>query len=88
MVKYEISKNQKTARISNEIVILDVKLGEYFGLNEIGSFIFEEIESSPKTFLEIKKSILNEYDIDEETCQIDLKEVLKALLENNIIHEV
>ncbi len=87
MVKYKVSSNQNSAKIGEETVLIDHKNGEYFGLNEVGTLIWESIQISPKSFDELKTMILQEYDVDENSASSDLKEVLEDLLSNSLIEK-
>ena len=53
-------------------------------MNEIGKFIWENIESS-KNEDEILDKILNEYEVDEKTAKTDLDEFLDKLKQAEII---
>ena len=87
MEKYKISTNQTSAKIGEETVLLDHANGEYFGLNEIGTIIWESLKNSPKDFNELKEVILSEYEVDENSVSDDLKEVLDDLLKNGLLEK-
>ncbi|WP_028580041.1 PqqD family peptide modification chaperone [Desulfogranum japonicum] len=53
--------------LDGEMVLLDTKSGEYFGIDEIGSRIWALIEQG-QTTKGIQSALLEEYDVDEETC--------------------
>jgi len=50
----------------------------------VGSFIWKLIQD-PISVKEIKEAILKEYDVDEETCENDLQELLGDLLDKGLI---
>jgi hypothetical protein len=56
----------------------------YYGLNSIGAFIWNLVQE-PKTLNEVERAILNEYDVEEETCYNDLKEIIKDLMDKGLI---
>lgn len=62
-----ISESQASSELLGEAVILELKSGVYYGLNETGSLIWQLLQSG-KTLLEIQELILAEYDIEPETC--------------------
>jgi hypothetical protein len=65
-------------------VILNLNNGIYYGLDPVGSFIWNLIQS-PKELIEIRDSILDEYDVDEERCKQDLLELLNDLAEKGLV---
>ncbi|OCC15628.1 hypothetical protein DBT_0979 [Dissulfuribacter thermophilus] len=76
-----------SADLEGEEVILDMDSGMYFGLNEVGQFIWKRLEE-PSSFRSLLDSMLSEYDVTEEQCRQDLKTFLNALLEAGLIQLV
>lgn len=70
--------------LDGEIVILDAATGNYYGLDETGSRIWEllkkynEIES-------IVKAMLEEYEIDEKILRDDITKFLNALRSKGLV---
>ena len=77
-------KEQLSSELAGEAVILDVKSGVYYGLNEVGASIWNLIQE-PKTVNEIRDAILKEYFVEPEQCDRDLKELLKQLADKGLI---
>ena len=67
-----------SGNMDGEIVMLSLQRGEYFGLDKVGSRIWELIEQSI-TVDNIKKVLLDEYEVDVLTCEKDLIEFLEDL---------
>lgn len=87
--KFRLSDQQISTSLSGEAVILNHKKGIYFSLNEVGTFVWEQLESNQiKTFGELKNAILNEFDIDEKTCKTDLTHILSELINEKLVQEV
>ncbi len=78
------AKEQVSSALAGEAVILDVKSGAYYGLNEVGASIWNLIQE-PKTVSEIRDAIVAEYEIEPEVCDRDLKELLKQLADKGLI---
>jgi hypothetical protein len=68
----------------NEIVLLDVQNGGYFGLNEVGASIWSLIRGG-KTIGSILAALLQEYDVDEEHLRSDLVQYLSELHSRGLI---
>lgn len=79
-----VTKEAVHCDLEDEVVILGLKDGVYYGLNPVGAFIWNLVQN-PITVKEIKEAILNEYDVEEDVCEKDLVELLDNLLDKNLI---
>lgn len=79
-----VTKEAVHCDLEEEVVILGLKDGVYYGLNPVGSFIWKLIQK-PISVKEIKEAILKEYEVDEKTCDNDLQELLDDLLDKGLI---
>lgn len=70
--------------IDNEKVMMSIEQGAYFGLDPIGSRIWELLEQ-PLTVAELIEQLLQRYDVDRETCIADLMPHLVELQENGLL---
>lgn len=70
--------------LNGEKVMMDLDKGKYFMLNETGSVIWDAIDE-PKSISEIIESVVNEYDIDKETCQSKVLEYLEKLNHEELV---
>ncbi len=75
---YSISKGVYTQELDGEIILLDSNGEHYFNLNEIGTKIWQLLETgkSPQQILELIK---NEYSVEEINLRKDLTTFLKEL---------
>ena len=85
--KIVVSKDVVSCDLGGETAMLEMKEGVYYGLNEIGTVIWELIQK-PITIQEVVDKILEEYEVDEETCYGDVVELLEQMLENKLIETV
>jgi hypothetical protein len=73
------SRNQVACEVSGELVILDMKSSQYFGLNPVGLRIWNLIQE-PRTVAEVRDGILAAYpDVDVQRCTTDVVELLEQL---------
>jgi hypothetical protein len=79
-------KNQVFSNLGEEVVILHLEKGFYYGLNEAGGRVWNFIQS-PRYVREIKDMLIGNYDADPLRCEKDL-EVLLAELEKEALIEV
>ncbi len=86
-IKYIQNKKVIQSKIGDEVVMLDMDTGFYFGLNSVASKIWGKLETEV-SFDEIISDLLKEYNIDKLTCENETKNFLDQLLDKNIIREV
>lgn len=69
---------QISSDLGGESVILNMKTGVYHGLNEVGARVWDLIEK-PKAVKDIKNLLLQEYEVEADTCTKDLFLLLNEL---------
>lgn len=67
-----------------EVAILNLKDGVYYGLNSVGGRIWNLIQQ-PRYVREVRDILLDEYDIDHETCSLELFSLLRDLSKRKLI---
>lgn len=77
-------KEHLFSEMKDEAVILSVKNGKYYGVNAVGASIWKAIQE-PVTFQEIQSSIMQEYDVDQATCQQEISTFLKKMQEEGLV---
>lgn len=82
-----VCDHQTSVQLDDENVILDLEKGIYYGLNPVGSRIWNIIQS-PNSVTEIVSKITSEYDLDRDECMDYLISFLSDLREKGLIlHE-
>jgi hypothetical protein len=61
-------ENQVSSDLGGEVAILDLKLGVYYGLDEVGARVWELIQE-PRVVDEVRDVLLEEYDVVPERCE-------------------
>ena len=77
-------KNHLYSELKDEGVVLSLKNGKYYGLNEVGRCIWQIIQS-PVTVAEIQTALMEEYEIDETTCRHEILTFLKQMAEEELV---
>ena len=70
--------------LEGELVLLNLHTGVYFGLDPIGTAVWRLIDGA-RSPSEIVTTMTAEYDVDAETCRVDLDQFLEALRANDLI---
>ncbi|MGI8501484.1 MAG: PqqD family peptide modification chaperone [Hassallia sp.] len=81
----EANQEQISSDLGGEAVILNLKTGVYHGLNEVGALIWTLIQE-PKPVRDIKQILLQEYEVEPQQCDRDLKALLEDLLAAGLIN--
>lgn len=81
---YQINEAVVAAELDNEMVLLNVETGVYFGLDELGtrvwSLLVDGIDGE-----EIMRQLLDEYDVERNRLDADVAEFLKSLHAKGLI---
>ena len=72
------------AEVDGELVALHVDKGTCYGFNGTATRIWGMIEQ-PKRLSELKEELLSEFDVDPETCETQLRELLDELAADGLI---
>ena len=70
--------------IDGEIVMMSIENGKYYGLDEIGSRIWELIEK-PVKVADLIDTLVERFDEAREICERDVLKFLNELNEDNIL---
>ena len=80
----QISPDVLFQEVSGEMVLLDLGSEHYFGLDEIGARIWSLLESGAGEAA-VVDTLLEEYDVERETLQADVAELLDQLTEAGLV---
>ena len=72
------------AYLDGEAVILDLKTGQYYGLNEVGARIFDLVQA-PCTVGEVIEQIVEEYAVETDQFRQDLLAFLQEMVSKKLI---
>ena len=73
-----------TSSVGVETVILHFTAGTYFGLDEVGTRIWQLVQDR-RSVREIRDTLLEEYDVGEERCERAVHALLASLAEHGLI---
>ena len=80
-----LSGEQVSAELDGEAVVLNLREGVYFGLNPVGTRVWSLLKEGPKSVMELRQAILDEYDVAFQQCDEDLRSLLTSLDEHGLI---
>lgn len=81
-----VQRNPKlvASQMDGEVVMMSIDDGAYYGLDEIGSRIWELMENQVMVN-NILDSLLEEFEVEREECLIDTLEFLNDLMDKNLL---
>jgi len=83
-IKLKISPEVHSQEVGGETVLLDLQSESYFGLDEVGTRIWQLLQQNGEV-QSIFETILDEYDVEEEQLRRDLEELVEKLLEAGLV---
>ena len=78
------AKDQISRDLDGEAVILNLKSGTYYGVNELGARIWQLVQE-PMSVKHIRDTLLREYDVEADQCERELLALLRELADNGLI---
>ena len=72
------SRDLLDSNLGEEVVMLSIERGEYYGLNQVGSVIWEEL-TAPSVVADIITELLPRYDVVPEQGEADVLKYLNKL---------
>ena len=72
------------AELDGELLGLHVERGTCYGFNGTATRIWKMIEQ-PTRLGALRDALLNDYDVDAETCERDLRELLRELEQDGLV---
>lgn len=82
------SSQQLSSKLGSEVVILDLKSGVYYGLNEVGACVWEMIQNRPQPISAIRDAIVSQFDVEPQQCEQDLLDLLQDMKANGLVQIV
>lgn len=81
-----IKRNKEVfaSEIDEEVVMMNVDTGRYYGMDTVGSRIWELVAEEIQV-KDVIETLMEEYDVSEEQCKKDVLEFLNELYENKLI---
>ena len=82
-----IVDSQVSSRLGDEVAILELDQGVYFGLNNTGAFLWNLMQE-PVRVNEMHAALVEEFEVDTDTAEKDLLRVLGELRDAGLIEHV
>ena len=73
-----------SANVDDEIVIMSINKGHYFGLDDIASEVWRRLDQ-PSTLADLVESLVQDYDAPRETIERDVVELLRRMADQDLV---
>ena len=83
--RFTVSKDVVAREVGGEMVLLDLKSGQYFGLDIVGGRIWEHLSERPHDLAELCDLIENEFDAPRDQIEADLLALAQQLSDQQLI---
>ena len=70
--------------VDGEMVLLDMESENYFGLDEVGTAIWQAMQEK-ETLKEVFETLLEQYEVEPEMLEKDLSDFVEKLLESGLV---
>lgn len=70
--------------VDGEMVLLDMKSENYFGLDEVGTSIWQAMREN-ESLQEVFEAMLEQYEVEEEILERDLSDFVEKLVESGLV---
>jgi hypothetical protein len=86
--KWQVSKEVISSKIDEEVILMSIEADTYFGIDEVGSRIWEMLSKQPASANELVSLLLKEYDVDEQTCIQDVTSFINEMADRKLLIEI
>ena len=86
--KYQASEDVIGREVAGEMVLLDLTSGLYFGLDPVGSLVWERLSQGPCSLAELGDAVEAEFDAPRDRIDADLVALFAQLTEKQLVSAV
>jgi hypothetical protein len=79
-----LAGNVISSEIGGDVVALNVERGVCYGLSDVGARVWRLI-ATPIRVADVCATLRDEYDVDAATCQAEVNELLRDMIEEGIV---
>lgn len=83
--KWKADSNVLSSKIDDEVVLMSIDSGFYYTLDSVGTAVWYLLSKQPQTIEELISQLMEEYEVDKETCMKDVQEFLEEMASKKLI---
>ena len=85
---WQINNEVLSSKIDEEAILMSLEAESYFGLDPVGSRIWELLAEQPVTTDELIGLLMQEYEVNESTCREQVEHFLIDMQANGLIKQI
>ena len=82
---WQVSQKVLSSKIDEEVILMSFEADSYFGIDPVGSRIWELLSEKPASINELVLLLVDEYEVDEETCRKQVQIFIDEMYTKKII---
>ncbi len=86
--QFQVSDDAIGREVAGEMVLLDLASGQYFGLDPVGSRIWDRLAQGPCSFTDLCDIIEAEFDAPRDVIEHDMQALIAQLSEKKLVSPV
>lgn len=86
--QFQVSDDAIGREVAGEMVLLDLANGQYFGLDPVGSRIWDRLSQGPCSFTDLCDMIEAEFDAPRDVIESDTQALIAQLSEKKLVSPV
>ena len=86
--RLQVNPEVLSSKIDAEAILMSIEAESYFGLDPVGSRIWELLSKQPATVDELVVLLMEEYEINEKTCREHVQEFISDMSAKKLIKQV
>lgn len=83
-LNYTIPENISVTEVEDELVLLNLETGSYFGLNHIGSRLIKGIQAE-ESLHQINSALADQYQLEYKQVCADMEQLIEQLLAQKLL---
>ncbi len=85
---WQVNNEVLSSKIDEEAILMSLEAESYFGLDPVGSRIWELLSKQPKTTDELIVLLMEEYEVNKTTCREHVQAFIDDLQANGLIKQI
>ncbi len=86
--KWQVTPEVLSSKIDEEAILMSIEADSYFGLDPVGSRIWELLSEQAASADELVFMLMEEYEVDDKTCREDVQQFIDDMSAKKLIRPV
>ena len=75
-----------STNLDGETVILNLSRGTYFGLNDVGTIVWQALQQ-PATIADLRDAVVREFEVAAEVAEADVRSLLVEMIDAGLVRD-